>query len=154
MEAWDITTGSPDVIVAVLDTGMNLFEPLMQPNLWVNPGEIAGNGLDDDGNGVIDDIYGYDAGMDDGDPQDATFNEHGINVSSVIAAPGDDGIDVAGVSWNSKIMTLRIMDDTDTITNGGVIGSYNYVTRMRTVFNQNIVAANMSYGGYAFSLKR
>lgn len=151
VEAWDITTGSPDVIVAVLDTGMNLFEPLMAPNLWVNPGEIPGNGLDDDRNGVIDDIYGYDAAMNDGDPQDATFTEHGINVSSVIAAPGNDGIDVAGVSWNSKIMTLRIMDDTGSITTGGVIGSYIYVTKMRTVFQQNIVAANMSYGGYAFS---
>jgi hypothetical protein len=150
-EAWDLTVGSPNTIVAVIDSGMNLFEPDLLPNLWVNPGEIAGNGLDDDGNGVIDDIYGYDAGEDDGDPQDAAQTEHGMNVSSVIASPGDDGQGMTGVSWHSKIMTIRNEDASGGITTGGVIGGYNYVTKMKLVYQQNIVAANMSFGGPAFS---
>jgi hypothetical protein len=149
-EAWDLTTGSPNTVVAILDSGYNRFEADMQPNYWVNPRETY-NGLDDDGNGVIDDYNGYDSAMRDGDPQDDAVTEHGMNVASIVAAPGDDGIGMTGISWNSKLMMIKIEDDAGIITTGGVVGAIQYVTKMKQTFGINIVAANMSFGGPQYS---
>ncbi|WP_254510507.1 S8 family serine peptidase [Anatilimnocola floriformis] len=149
-EAWDLTTGSPNTVIAILDSGYNKFESDMQANYWVNPREIQ-NGKDDDGNGVIDDFNGYDAAMHDGDPQDDNQTEHGMNVASVAAAPGNDNVGMTGISWNSKLMFVKIEDDTGAITTGGIIGGLNYVTKMKGTFGVNIVSANMSFGGPNFS---
>ena len=104
-EAWDITIGADRVVVAVIDSGVDGSHPDLSANLWTNSGEIPGNGLDDDGNGYVDDIRGWDFANKDNNPADD--NGHGTHVTGIIAAVGNNGIGVAGVAWNAKIMALK-----------------------------------------------
>ncbi len=106
-EAWEITTES-SIVVAVIDTGIDYTHPELAANIWHNPGEIPGNGIDDDGNGYIDDIYGYDFCNEDNDPMDD--HNHGTHVAGIIGAVGNNGQGVAGVCWNVKIMALKFLD--------------------------------------------
>ena len=105
--AWRQTTGG-DVTVAVIDSGADLTHPDLAPNLWVNASEIPGNGIDDDANGYVDDVHGYDFVGADGDPQDE--NGHGTHVAGIIGARGGNGIGVAGVAWQVRLMILRALD--------------------------------------------
>ncbi|MDX6702268.1 MAG: hypothetical protein QOF26_2494 [Baekduia sp.] len=105
--AWRQTTGA-DVTVAVIDSGVDLGHPDLAPNLWTNPGEVPGNGIDDDGNGYVDDVHGYDFVGGDGDPQDE--NGHGTHVAGIIGARGGNGIGGAGVAWRVKLMAVRVLD--------------------------------------------
>jgi subtilisin family serine protease len=98
-EAWNITTGSSNVVIGVLDTGVDYTHQDLAANMFTNPGEIAGNGIDDDGNGWVDDVHGISATAESGDPMDT--HGHGTHVSGTIAARGNNGIGVAGVSWNA-----------------------------------------------------
>jgi subtilisin family serine protease len=107
-EAWDIATGVPetsDVIVGIIDSGIDYLHPDLVANMWVNPGEIPDNGMDDDGNGYTDDVYGYDFFGNDSDPSDAAG--HGTHCAGTIAGVGDNGLGVAGVNWRCKVMALR-----------------------------------------------
>jgi subtilisin family serine protease/subtilisin-like proprotein convertase family protein len=106
-EAWSTTTGSSSTLVAVIDTGIDYTHPDLAANIWVNAGEIVGNGIDDDGNGYVDDIHGYDFVNNDGDPMDD--NGHGTHVAGTIGAVGNNGIGVAGVNWNVQIMGLKFL---------------------------------------------
>ncbi|MEJ2170802.1 MAG: S8 family serine peptidase [Desulfobacterales bacterium] len=108
LEAWDVTTGGSDVVVAVVDSGVDIHHPDLAANIWTNPGEIPGNGIDDDGNGYIDDVNGWDFYGDDNDPRDA--NGHGTHVAGTIAAAGNNATGITGVSWSAKIMPLRFID--------------------------------------------
>lgn len=109
-EAWDVTTGSHDVIVAVLDTGIDYNHPDLINNIWTNPNEIPGNGIDDDNNGYIDDVNGAYFYTPNQNLTDATDEDgHGTHVSGIIGASGNNGIGVAGVNWNVQIMPLRIL---------------------------------------------
>jgi subtilisin family serine protease len=103
-QAWDITTGSPDVIVAVTDTGIDLTHPDLVRNIYTNPKEIAGNGIDDDNNGFIDDVHGFNVADDNGDVSDAVG--HGTFMAGLIAAEMNNGIGIAGVC-QSKVMPVR-----------------------------------------------
>jgi subtilisin family serine protease len=105
--AWRQTTGA-DVTVAIVDSGIDLGHPDLAPNLWTNPGEIPGNGVDDDGNGYVDDVHGYDLIDGDGTPQDA--NGHGTHVAGIVGARGGNGIGVAGVAWRVRLMAVRVLD--------------------------------------------
>ena len=107
-EAWDICTGSGDVVVGVIDTGIDYAHPDLAANIWTNPGEIPANEIDDDGNGYIDDIHGYDFFYLDGDPLDDYY--HGTHVAGTIAAAGNNGRGIAGVNWNLKLMALKFLD--------------------------------------------
>ncbi len=107
-EAWDIQQGSESVLIAVIDTGVDYAHQDLAENIWVNPGEIPGNGIDDDVNGFVDDVHGYDFANDDNDPFDD--NGHGTHVSGIIAAVGNNGIGVTGVNWHAQIMALKFLD--------------------------------------------
>lgn len=106
--AWDQTTGSDTIIVAGIDTGVDRNHPDITTNMWMNPNEIAGNNIDDDQNGYVDDIQGWDWVNNDNDPMDE--HGHGTHTVGTIAATGNNGIGVVGVNWKSKIMALRFLD--------------------------------------------
>jgi len=105
-EAWDVTTGSRDVVVAVADSGVAYDHPALRSNIWSNADEIAGNGLDDDGNGFIDDIRGWNFIEDNNNPLDD--DGHGTHVAGTIGASGDDN-SIVGVNWKVSIMPLRVL---------------------------------------------
>ena len=106
LEAWGITTGSSDIVVAVIDTGVDYTHQDLTANMWTNINESL-DGNDNDGNGYVDDIWGWDFFDDDNNPDDGSG--HGTHCSGTIAAVGNNGIGVVGVSWNAKIMPLRFL---------------------------------------------
>jgi len=142
-EAWEITTGSRDVVVAVIDSGIDLTHPDLAANLWVNPGEIAGDGLDNDANGYVDDIHGWDFVDGDAVPQDG-FG-HGTHVAGIIGAVGGNGTGVTGVAWRVSIMVLRVQDDRGAGSTSGVIAALRYATAMRRDHGVMVVASNNSW---------
>ncbi len=106
-EAWDILTDAEDTIVAVLDTGIDYDHEDLAANMWVNEAELNGDPCeDDDGNGYVDDIYGWDFADNDSDPKDYYF--HGTHVAGIIGAIGNNNKGVAGVCWNAKIIALKV----------------------------------------------
>lgn len=145
-EAWDVTIGSRDVIIAVIDSGVDITHPDLALNIWRNPGEIAGNGIDDDGNGLIDDVTGWDFGEQDNNPADGLG--HGTMVAGCIGAVGNNGTGVSGVAWNVSLLPLKIADRFGGLTTASIIGAHDYATMMRGR-GHNIVASNNSYGGFA-----
>ena len=104
-EAWDIETGSEDVIIAIIDTGVDYTHPDLADNIWINEDEIPDNDIDDDNNGYIDDIRGYDIAVNDSDPIDPMG--HGTACAGVASGVTNNGIGIAGVCWNSKIMVIK-----------------------------------------------
>jgi serine protease len=142
-EAWAITTGSSSTIVAVIDTGVDYTHPDLAANMWVNSGEIAGNGIDDDANGYIDDIYGYDFVNNDGDPFDD--HSHGTHVAGTIAGVGDNGIGVTGVAWNARIMGLKFLS----ASGSGYIS--NAVRALDYAVANGAKISNNSWGGGGYS---
>ncbi len=145
-QAWDITTGSSSVVVADIDTGMRYTHQDLAANAWVNTGEIAGNGVDDDGNGFVDDVNGWDFFFNDSNPIDDAGG-HGTHTAGTIGAAGNNGLNVTGVNWNVKIMPVKIYSPVGTNTTSTMlINAYNYITMMKNR-GVNIRATNNSYGG-------
>ncbi|MFM7187136.1 MAG: S8 family serine peptidase [Armatimonadota bacterium] len=141
-QAWDLYTGDPNYRVAVIDTGIDFNHPDLQGNIWSNPGEIANDGIDNDGNGYIDDVRGWNFVTNTNNPQDG--NGHGTHVSGTIAAKGNNGIGVAGVAWNAKIVPLKFLSDTGSGTTANAIKAIDYCT------STGIKLSNNSWGGGLF----
>ncbi len=126
-EAWDIQKGSNTIVVAVIDTGVDYNHKDLDANMWTNPGEIAGDGIDNDKNGYVDDIRGWDFFSNDNNPYDQSG--HGTHCSGTIAAEGNNGRGVVGVSWNAKIMPLRFLGPMGGYTSDAVL-AVEYATLM------------------------
>jgi len=141
-EAWDITTGEPAFVVAVIDTGVEYTHEDLTNNSWRNTGEIQGNGIDDDGNGYIDDIYGWDFFSGDNDPMDE--EGHGTHVAGTICAEGNNGIGVSGVAWQCKIMALRFLGP-----DGG--WTSDAISALEYAVDQGVRVSNNSWGGGGYS---
>ncbi|MCB1182089.1 S8 family serine peptidase [bacterium] len=128
VEAWDVYTGSSSVLVAVIDSGVDYTHPDLAANIWSNPGEIPGNGIDDDGNGFIDDIHGWDFANGDADPMDD--NDHGTHCSGTIGGVGNNATGVAGVNWNVSIMGLKFLTAAGSGSTANAISCIEYATLM------------------------
>ncbi len=144
-QAWDLTTGSSSIVVADIDTGMRYTHQDLAPNAWVNPGEIAGNGVDDDQNGFVDDVNGWDFFYNDSNPIDDAGG-HGTHTAGTIGAVGNNLLNVVGVNWNVKIMPIKIYSPAGTdSTSAMLVNAYAYI-RMMKLRGINIRATNNSYG--------
>jgi subtilisin family serine protease len=142
-EAWDVTTGNSNVVVAVLDSGVDYNHPDLINNMWTNPGEIPGNGLDDDINGKIDDDRGWDFVDDDNDPMDSEV--HGSHVAGTIAAEGNNSTGITGVVWTAQIMPLRFLNAFGSGSVADAIEAIDYA------IDKGAKIINASYGSYTFS---
>ena len=141
--AWGITQGSSNVIVAVLDSGAKLDHPEFSGRIWNNSDEILNNGLDDDNNGNIDDNQGWDFVNNDNSPIDD--HGHGTNVTGIIGANGNNNIGYAGVDWNCKLMILKVLDNTNS-------GYYSWWTSaIYYAVDNGARVINMSLGGLSTS---
>lgn len=141
-EAWNLSTGQ-GVVVGVVDTGVDYNHPDLIDNMWKNPGEIAGDGIDNDGNGYIDDVYGYDFANDDGDPFDD--HSHGTHVAGTIAARGNNDIGVIGVAPDAKIMALKFLGSNGSGFTFNAVRAIEYATMM------GVNLTNNSWGGGGYS---
>lgn len=142
-EAWQVHAGRTQaeggLLTAVIDSGIDYNHPDLKPNMWVNPGEIAGDGIDNDGNGVIDDVHGYNAIADHGDPMDGMG--HGTHCAGTIAAAGNDGTGVVGVNQKANLMAVKIFDDEGKTDAAAIIRGIQYTSKMGARITSN------SWGG-------
>ena len=138
-EAWNTQTGNRETVVAVIDTGVDYNHEDLSANMWRNPGEIPGNGLDDDGNNYVDDVYGINAIMLTGDPMDD--HDHGTHCAGTIGGLGNNSVGVAGVCWQVRIMALKFLD-----TYGGGLGS-DAITCIEYAVAKRAKVLSNSWGG-------
>ncbi len=143
--AWDLTTGSAAVVVADIDTGLRYTHEDLAANAWINPGETAGDGIDNDGNGFIDDVRGWDFFYNDNNPIDDAGG-HGTHTAGTIGAVGNNAKGVVGVNWNVKIMPIKIYSPNGAdSTSAMLVNAYNYIRMMKNR-GVNIRVTNNSYG--------
>jgi len=160
-EAWKVSTGSRDVVVAILDTGMDYTHPDLIDNVWKNPGETgtdsAGNdkstnGIDDDANGFIDDFRGWDFAANDNDPQDD--HGHGSHVAGTIGATGNNGIGSTGVNWKVSLVALQIFDSSGSGDFSTALAALEYATQMRFPITNNSWGGSEYVEAFEDALKR
>lgn len=142
--------GSSSVYIGIIDEGYMFNHVDLAANAGVNPGEVANNGVDDDGNGLIDDVYGWDFAGNNNTVFDGTADDHGTHVAGTIGAVGGNGIGVAGVVWNVKMIGAKFLGSTGGTT-ANAIKSVDYFTDLKIRHGLNIVATNNSWGGGGFS---
>ncbi|MBN2410699.1 S8 family serine peptidase [candidate division KSB1 bacterium] len=142
--AWDSTTGDTTQIIAIIDTGVDWDHPDLDDNIWTNWGEIPGNSIDDDSNGKIDDIRGWDFVNNDNNPNDD--NSHGTHVAGIAAAEGNNGVGICGVAWNAKIMPVKMLQSSGSGSSSDLALAINYAA------DNGATVINMSLGSYAESM--
>ncbi|RDI52221.1 S8 family peptidase [Flavobacterium glaciei] len=142
--------GSATVYIGIIDEGYMYNHEDLAANAGKNPGEIAGNGIDDDRNGLVDDVYGWDFAGNNNTVFDGVEDDHGTHVAGTIGAVGGNGKGVAGVVWNVKMLNAKFLGGTGgTLANA--IKAIDYFTDLKTRHGMNIVATNNSWGGGGFS---
>jgi subtilisin family serine protease/uncharacterized membrane protein YphA (DoxX/SURF4 family) len=141
--AWETTKGSKTIVVGVIDSGVDYNHEDLSGRMWTNPGEIPGNGKDDDGNGWVDDVHGADCRNDDGDPMDD--NDHGTHVAGTIGASTNNATGVAGVDWNVKIMALKFIGSDGSGKTSDAVQCIDYAIKMGAHLTNN------SWGGAGYS---
>jgi serine protease len=146
-QAWDLSRGDASIVIGIVDTGVELTHPDLQANIWTNPHEIANDGIDNDNNGYIDDVHGWDFGNDDPDPNpssNATASErwHGTTVAGTASAVTDNGVGIAAPAFNAKIMAVKVARDDDADQN--IIDGYR---GMVYAVDQGADIINCSFGG-------
>ena len=148
MGAWSLARpATGDVVTAVIDTGVDYHHPDLAGNIWTNAAETPADSLDNDGNGYVDDIYGWNFAAGTSDPSDSGV--HGTHVAGTIAAIGNNQTGVIGVCYRAKIMPLRVSNDGDTMDDAAIIEAIQYTTMMKQR-GVNVVAINASFGGPGF----
>ncbi len=143
-DAWNNGAGTREVVVAVLDSGIDLNHADLKANLWTNTREIGGNGIDDDGNGYVDDVYGLNAVSPGAKPQD-DFG-HGTHCAGLIGAVGNNGTDVTGINWAVKIMALKFIGSDGDGTDDDAISCFEYAIKMKQS-GVNLKVISNSYAG-------
>jgi len=146
--AWEITQGG-NIIVAVIDSGIDYTHQDLVSNLWVNPGEVPGNGIDDDNNGYIDDIYGINIVAGNGDPMDDDSDSHGTHVAGIIGAVGNNGVGISGVAWQVKLMAVKVLDNTGWGNVADVVEGISYAIE----HGARILNASWTLENYSQALK-
>ncbi len=150
-DAWEITTGDSSLVIAVIDSGSDLTHEDLSPNLWTNPGEIPGNGIDDDSNGYVDDVFGWDFSRNDNDPTDdeSACGGHGSHTAGTIGAAGNNGIGITGINWNVKIMSLKAARNQLGIFCS--LADANILQAIEYAADNGAMLSNNSYGGSAYN---
>ena len=149
VQAWDTTVGSREVIVGVIDTGVDYTHEDLAANMWVNPGEVAGDGIDNDGNGYIDDVHGINAITNTGDPMDD--NDHGSHCAGSIGGVGNNGTGVVGVNWEVSIVGMKFLSGSGSGTTADAIKSVDYAVDLKVNRGVDIRVLSNSWGGGGFS---
>jgi subtilisin family serine protease len=144
--AWGVRNDASSVAVAVTDTGIRYDHQDLAPNMWRNPAEIPGDGIDNDGNGLVDDVFGYDAYDNDGDPMDS--QGHGTHCAGTIGARGNNGLGMTGVAWNVQLMAGRFLGP-----NGGTTSDGIKVIDYSRQAGAHIISASWGGGGYSHALR-
>ena len=148
--AWDVERGSASVRIGIMDTGVDTGHPDLAAKIWTNPGEIAGNGVDDDANGFIDDVHGWDFGQGDNDANPHAIIDaanygidigfHGTMVAGIAAAANDNAVGIAGAGWNCRIVPLKVANLAGDLPLSAVTEAFGYATQ------QHLEVLNMSLG--------
>lgn len=142
-QAWDIETGDPNILIAVLDSGARINHPELSGRLWTNTAEVM-DGTDTDGNGFVDDINGWDFAYNDNDPTDDVG--HGTNIIGILASNSDNGTAYSGINWSSKVMNIKMLNDQNAYTDGAwAVDAIYYAV------DNGADIINMSWGGGAFA---
>ncbi len=145
LAAWQVNEGSEEIVAAVVDTGVDYSHPDLAENMWINKDEIANNGKDDDGNGYIDDVYGWNFAVNNNDPRSSSKSPHGSHVAGLIGARGNNHVGVVGVAPKAKLMALKFMDDSGAGITSNAVRAIDYA------INKKVFLINNSWGSNRYS---